>query len=134
MAFYDPRTALPLLALFGIQVWSSAAYDTWEGGASFGARRLITTLPALLVGWAYLAQGAIVLGKRHARNALWVGVAVGVLWNVGLIIQYSTGMISRNEAVTREMILHNQLHVVPFEAPKLLWGYLTDRSQFYTEP
>ncbi|MFN7955116.1 MAG: hypothetical protein U0610_25545 [bacterium] len=131
LARRDPRLALPLLAYFALQVWTSSAYASWEAGASFGARRLIATLPVLAVGWVYLAE-RLVTERRWAKPALVGALALGTLWNVELIVQYATGMISRADPVPMSVIARNQVVEVPPKLIGLLTDYLTNRSRFYS--
>lgn len=132
LARRNARVALPLLGYFVLQVWTSSAYASWEAGASFGARRLISTLPALALGWLFLAERFLEWRPRLARPALALAVALGTLWNVELIVQYATGMISRNERVPMAVIARNQITEVPPKLAGLLTDYLTHRSRFYS--
>ncbi len=131
LARRDPRVALPLLGYFAAQVWTSSAYASWEAGASFGARRLIATLPVLAVGWIFLAERLVEV-RRWARPALLAAFALGTLWNVELIVQYATGMISRADPVPLATIARNQIVEVPPKLIGLLGDYLTNRSRFYS--
>jgi len=111
-----PRVAMLALVAFAMQWWVVSSWSIWWGGASFGHRMFISTLPFLAIGLAAAA--------RLAGHTRWgsVGFAVlillGMLWNFGLIVQYGSGMIDRQKAVPMsELVRNNVLRV-----PRLLIG------------
>jgi hypothetical protein len=46
-------------------------------------------------------------------------------------VQYSTGMIPRNEGVSLRKLVHNQLIGVPQRLPEVVDRYLFDRRSLY---
>ena len=127
LARKNGRIALALFVVFAAQVAVVGSYDTWWGGASFGARRFMNCTPIFVIGLAALLTGMRPLAHRIAV----VGIGLLVLWNFGLAIQYGTGLIPRDEPVTMATIARNQVVEV---APRMFgvgWRFLVDRSSFY---
>jgi hypothetical protein len=60
-----------------------------------------------------------------------VVIALLVLWNFGLAVQYSTGIIPRDQPVTMRTIVRNQIFEVPPRIASVAWRFVTDRSSFY---
>ena len=131
--FRAPTVAVALGAFFLAQVLVIGSYDTWWGGASFGARRFINCTAVFAFGVA-----AILDRLDPSRSGLrgWAGAARGavvvlVLWNVGLAIQYSTGLIPRDAPVRMSLVVHNQFFEVPSRIADIAWRFAFDRSSFY---
>lgn len=98
-----------LVAILG--AWYIAScWQVWWAGASFGNRFYLSVLPAFAAGWAALADR---LRWRWQRRLLWALVVVGGLWNMGLAIQYGSGMIQREGEVRFATLLENQVTEVP---------------------
>jgi hypothetical protein len=91
-----------------MQSWLVASWSHWWAGASFGHRMFISTLPHLAVG----LTGILNWDKRFCR---WVPTVVLLfgLWNFGYIIQYATGMVSRQDPVNLFQLIRNNLIEVP---------------------
>ena len=99
------------------------SYSTWWGGAAFGARRFLNCTPLFALGLA-----ALLAAVPHDRRRLSAAaVAVLVLWNFGLALQYATGMIPRDAPVAMGTIVRNQFLEVPGRTAGVAWRFLTDR-------
>ena len=121
------RVALALFAVFAVQVAVVGAYDTWWGGAAFGARRFINCMPIFALGLAALLDGL-----RPRAHRVMVGLIVLlILWNFGLAVQYGTGLIPRDQPVEMRTIVRNQLFEVPPRLAGIAWRFITDRTSFY---
>ena len=116
-----------LCAVFVAQVVVVGSYDTWAGGASFGARRFVNLSPIFALGLAVLFSSVAV----HARKFLISGVILLAMWNAGLAIQYSTGLIPRDAPVTMSQIAYNQVFEVPNRMGTTLWQFMFNRASFY---
>ena len=127
LAARNGRVALALTLVFVAQVAVIGSYDTWSGGASFGARRFINCMPIFAMGLAALLDG---LRPRAHRVAIGC-IALLVLWNFGLAVQYGTGLIPRDEPVAMRTIVRNQFLEVPPRLVGIAWRFVTDRSSFY---
>ena len=122
-----PGVALAFFAVVTVQVIVIGSYDTWWGGASFGARRFINCTILFAVGVA--AMFAQLRGA--ARHAGAVGVMLLILWNFGLAVQYSVGLIPRDAPVRMSQIAYNQLFEVPPRVAQIAWRFAFDRSSLY---
>jgi hypothetical protein len=127
LARRDGRLALALGLVFVAQVAVIGSYDTWWGGASFGARRFINCMPIFALGLAAAIDTLRPPGQRMA--ALLVILLIG--WNFGLAVQYATGIIPRDQPVTMATIARNQFVEVPPKLADIAWRFLADRSSFY---
>ena len=127
LARKNGRIALALFVVFAAQVAVVGSYDTWWGGASFGARRFMNCTPIFVIGLAALLTGMRPLARRIAIG----GIGLLVLWNFGLAIQYGTGLIPRDEPVTMATIARNQVVEVVPRMFDVGWRFLVDRSSFY---
>jgi hypothetical protein len=94
---------------FAAELWIISSWSIWWGGASFGHRMFISALPFLAVGLALLLR---VMHTRK-RVAAQVGIVGLILWNFGYIVQYGTGMVSRQEAVPLSALIRNNLITIP---------------------
>ena len=123
----NSRVAWALFAVFAAQVVVIGSYDTWWGGASFGARRFINCMPIFALGLAALLNGLRLQTHRVAT----AGIALLILWNFGLAVQYSTGIIPRDQPVAMSTIVRNQFFEVPLRIGDVAWRFVTERSSFY---
>jgi hypothetical protein len=103
------------------------SYDTWPGGASFGARRFINCTPIFAIGLAALLDRLRPAGHRVAV----AGIVLAIVWNFGLAVQYSAGIIPRDQPVSMRTIVRNQFLEVPPRISGIAWRFLTDRPSFY---
>jgi len=127
LAARSGRIALALAAVFVAQVIVIGSYDTWWGGASFGARRFINCTPIFAMGLAVMLDRL----RPFAHRIAVAGISLLILWNFGLAVQYSTGIIPRDEPVTMKTIVRNQFVEVPPRLAGVAWRFLTNRSSLY---
>jgi hypothetical protein len=123
----DRALAGALALVFVVQVLVVGSYATWWGGASFGARRFINCSTIFAVGLAAALDGL----RPKTLTAAAAGVCLLVLWNAGLAVQYSVGLIPRDAPVTMARIVHNQVFEVPPRLAHIAWRFAFDRSSFY---
>ena len=123
----DARVAMAFVAFFVAQVLVVGSYDTWWGGASFGARRFINCTALFALGAAIWHARA-----RHIpRGVSAAMLAIFVVWNVGLTIQYSTGLIPRDAPVKMSRIVYNQFVEVPPRVTDIAWRFFFNRESLY---
>lgn len=115
--------ALPVL-VFVLQLFSIACLDTWQGGAGFGLRYLISCTAIFTLGLAALFG-------RFPRLLIPAVGAFFIVWNVFMIVQVSTGMLPRDGHFQVKTMIYNQFVRVPREIGHILKRYLYDRSSFY---
>jgi hypothetical protein len=95
-----------------------AVYPFWNLGPSFGNRYFISLIPAFILGLALLLSECARLwrdGNAFGRRA-WALALLLVVWNLGLLFQWSTGLMPDVGRVYWDELLYNQFRVVPDEA------------------
>ena len=116
------------LAALLLLVASNSIVEDWWGGSSFGARRLVSGTPFLVLGLAVFFADARRLLERWGTRGLpetpgRARVVTGRLvaplvsmvfigWNLLLMAQYALGMISHMEAVSFAVMAANQPKVL----------------------
>jgi hypothetical protein len=104
----------------GLQIYLVSCWSMWWAGASFGNRFFISAYPFLALGLA------AALERIGAGRRAWLApmlVAALVVWNAGLLVQYGTEMIPREEEVGWPVVLRNQFDA----APRWVWDWLLNR-------
>ena len=122
-----PWVAAALVVFVAAQVLVIGSYETWWGGASFGARRFINCTAIFSLGLA-VGFGTLRGRIRHLAAAAIAGL---VLWNAGLAVQYSVGLIPRDAPVSIGRIARNQVFEVPPRIAQIAWRFAFDRSSLY---
>lgn len=92
------------LLLVGLMAWVNGSTADWAGGWSFGGRRFLSTLPVLAPGLAVLIDGAV-------KRPWWLlspAVAIALLWNHLLMVQYTAGMVPKDEPVSFGRLVRQQ--------------------------
>ena len=111
----DGITSRFALIGFFLQSWLVGCWSMWWAGASFGNRFFISALPFLAVGLAcWIARAH----TRRARAAWLALLCLLCAWNGGLLVQYATGMISREDPVAWRQVLRQNI----IDVPKLLFA------------
>ncbi|MDM7994181.1 MAG: hypothetical protein QUT30_00705 [Acidobacteriota bacterium] len=99
----DRSLAIALGVLFIAQIYVIGAWNGWYGGDAFGARMLISSLPALALGLAALIDRA---SAHEAWSAVGLLGCILIVWNALFFAQYRFGYISKSDTITlRQMTL-----------------------------
>ena len=125
----QPVAALALL-MVAAQAYTSGVVESWTVAGSFGQRRFIALTPLLTIG---LAAAWTAVTTTAARRVVTAVLVVCIWWNVGLMVQFGLHRMDRQ----RLTLLDNARVTfidLPFQAPGIVWRYLTDRSSFYRKP
>lgn len=101
-----------------------ATYPWWDGISSFGSRYFITLTPVYVMG---LTAGIAALAKRWgderaAMRRVVVVVSILIVWNLGLVYQWATGLLPINGPVSWQEIVYNQFRVVPGQLPHSIYA------------
>lgn len=112
------------LLMVAAQIYVNGAVESWTVAGAFGQRRFVELTPLLVVGLA------AVLSSGRLLVAL---MAVCVWWNLGLLLQFGTHRMDRQELTLRDNAWQTFVEL-PRDAPALAWRYLTDRGSFYRQP
>ena len=123
----ERRLTTVLVLLFVSQVLIVGSYSTWWGGTGFGARRFMNCSPIFAVGLAAALASFNIKAQRLAGIAL----VLLVLWNFGLAVQYSVGLIPRDAPVRMSQIAYNQIFEVPPRIGEIAWRFAFERSSLY---
>ena len=123
----SPTLALAFGAVFVAQVIVIGSYETWWGGASFGARRFVNCTAIFAVGVSVVFARLRGSSSRVASAV----VVVLILWNFGLAVQYSVGLIPRDAPVRMTQVVYNQVFEVPPRIARIAWRFAFDRSSLY---
>jgi hypothetical protein len=113
-----------LIAAF-LALWTlMAVYPFWNLGPSFGNRYFISLIPAFIIGLAtLLSECARAWGSANAfARRAWTVAVLLIIWNVGLLFQWSTGLMPDVGRVYWSEILYNQFRIVPSEALHALYS------------
>jgi hypothetical protein len=119
-----------LLAMIAAQVYVAGSVESWTVAGAFGQRRFVGLTPILVIGLAALFASS---SGRIARRAAIALTAIAVWWNVGLMIQFGSGLMDR-QRIELGRITYNNFVAVPRRVPELAYRYLFARSTFYKPP
>ncbi|HNS51146.1 MAG TPA: glycosyltransferase family 39 protein [Anaerolineae bacterium] len=113
----DRRLALTLLLAFAATVYAASCNIAWWGGASFGARYLVCTLPWLALPLAVLLQ------QLRWRLPIYLLMVVCVAWTYGLFLADFGRLVDPGQYIPAAWHLVVQGEVLS-DLPALLHGHL----------
>lgn len=101
--------------VFVLFLYAMGCYERWNGVVSFGNRFFVSLTPIFILGLAAaFSEFAHKWGDlQAATKRVAVISALLILWNVGLVFQYGTGLLSDVSPVVWQEVLYNQFRVVP---------------------
>jgi hypothetical protein len=110
LARRDRRLALFLAINMLLQAYLIGSWDAWQGTPAFGARYFLCLLPGFQLGLTALVAWA----RRRASVSVLAGAGAAlVVWNGGLLVQYTLQLIPRGGDVSVGQMVSNQFLVVP---------------------
>ncbi len=116
--------AVGALVCVFVTAWAIGASERWMQMPAFGARGMISVLPLVAPGLAY------VLDAMRQRPAIAVAplVIAPIAWNYLLMVQYTVGLLPKDEPVSFSRMVRGQadVHVrswrfYPFAFPANAW-------------
>jgi hypothetical protein len=115
----DHSRTLAWVGLIGFisQLYLVASWSCWWGGASFGNRFFISSLPFLSIGMPILF---LRLSKYVHYSLVIAGIILLIVWNMGLLLQYATLMVPREDAIPWLRVVKQNIADVPY----LVWEKL----------
>lgn len=113
-----------LLLEFLIQFYFITCIDTWQGGAGFGLRYIISCTAIFTLALAALYEAF----PRRWTPAVSI---LFIVWNLFMVIQVATGMIPRDGHFPVMQMVRNQFVEVPRKLGDIAYRYLFNRSSFY---
>jgi len=118
------------IGVLALLVYVMACYANWDGISSFGNRFFVLLTPLFVVGLAvFLGWLTHAWQERHGIAIAWTGVAVLMIWNLGLIYQWGTHLISPRGPISWRDAAYNQIAIVPVQGARSLRSYLTKRDE-----
>lgn len=126
MAFRD-RAGVALLVMAAFQVYIGGSVESWTIAGGFGQRRFVALTTAMVIGLAFVFARIRMPGWRTAVAAI---VAVCVYWNIALVAEFGTRLMS-HEGLDPARNAYDAFVTLPREAPSLAYRYLFERSSFY---
>jgi hypothetical protein len=118
------RWATAALVVLFLTAWVNGATQDWAAGWSFGGRRFSSVLVLLAPGLALVIDGVV----RRPLLALAPLVVAALWWNHLLMVQYTLGLLPKDEPVSFGRLVQQQaeLHtrapyVYPFAFPANVW-------------
>ncbi|HEX6290856.1 MAG TPA: hypothetical protein VFZ66_16850, partial [Herpetosiphonaceae bacterium] len=118
----DRWLAIVCLVAFFAQVWVNGSFGTtWHLSSAFGFRRLIEATPLFVLGVALL------LDRVQMPRGVWAALGVLlIVWNVGLIAQWTVTNKELRRGLVWDGMLRNQL-AVPGQAGEKIGQLLFNR-------
>ena len=118
------RWAASALVILFLTAWVNGATLDWAGGWSFGGRRFSSALVMLAPGLAVVIEFVL----RRPLLALAPVLAGAIWWNHLLMVQYTAGMLPKDEPVSFGRIVRQQAELqtrspywYPFAFPANVW-------------
>ncbi len=116
--------AVLALGLLVVMAWVNGSTTDWAGGWSFGGRRFTSMLVMLAAGLALVIDTAL----RRPQVIAALVVATAIAWNYGLMVQYTAGMVPKDEPVSFGRVVRQQAdlltrspYLYPFAFPANAW-------------
>jgi hypothetical protein len=106
----------------------AAAFDRGGETALFGDPHVIALAPVFVCGLAALFDAIAGSRGRGAWAALSVAAAFVMAWNLGLMLQWSTGILPAAGPLDLRRAASNQLTAVPSAAGDFVVRYTNDRK------
>jgi Dolichyl-phosphate-mannose-protein mannosyltransferase len=112
---HDRELGSYAVTVFVVFLYAMGCYERWHGVVSFGNRFFVSLTPIFILGLAAaFSEFAKTWGNvSGATKRVAIVSSLLIVWNVGLVFQWSTGLLSDVSPVIWREVLYNQFRVVP---------------------
>jgi hypothetical protein len=126
----EPSVGVPFLAAFLAFYLFIACYPDWAGISSYGNRFFVSLTALFIFGLGVLLErfARIFRSRRAALASVSTVLALFILWNVGLMVQWGTHLVPARGPISFSEMVHNQFFVVPRQLTADLRIYLFKRK------
>ena len=121
------RFASCALLMVALQIYVSGSVESWTVAGAFGQRRFVALTILLTIG---LASLLVTTARTAWKPVVTAVLALGVWWNLALIVEFGTGMMNR-QRLEPARNAYDAFVTIPQRAPMLAYRYFFDRSSFY---
>ena len=118
--FYLKKYKYRFITIFLLNLLIVGSWSYWYGGQSFSNRLFVNVIPILMFGGCALLER---LNKKIDFGYLLFICSLFILWNLGLIIQYGSRMISSEALVPITDIIYNNFITVPKNLITIIKGF-----------
>lgn len=128
---YDRELAVYSLAAVAMFYYIITCHPDWSGLSSYGNRFFISLTPFFVLGLAVTLHEASRGFKEAWTMCVASALLIGglILWNLGFVFQWGTGLVPHRGPVSWKRVAYNQVEVVPRRLGKKLKSYFTNRSE-----
>jgi len=125
-----PKVGMPFLAALVTFFLFISFYPDWAGISSYGNRFFVSLTALFILGLSFLLDrfAKLFRSPKAALTFASAALAVFVLWNAGLMLQWGLRLIPARGPVSFSQMIHNQLYVVPRQLTTDLGAYLFRRK------
>jgi hypothetical protein len=126
-----PEIGGPCLAISLAFYVLISLYPWWFGSFGFGNRFFVSLTPIFILGLSFLFSESVRLWgtARAASRRLLPVTMILILWNLGLVYQWSVDMFPWRSQVYWDEVLYDQFHVVPQQAFRDLRAKFSPRAE-----
>jgi hypothetical protein len=130
MAFRQRRElGLLFLGAFLLQAWINGCLESWTQAGAFGSRRFLSATPLFAFGFATLFDMLLPTVGTWALGAF---LALGVWWNVSLMVQFGLKLMDR-QGLEWPRVATNQFLEVPPRLGRVARLFFTHRERLVHE-
>lgn len=94
---------------FLLNVYLLSCWEVWYGGASYGNRMFISSLPIIAFGFANIFNR---LKNKLNETVIIIIIILFIFWNFGLMYQYGKNMIPHQDYISYKTLITNFIEII----------------------